>query len=113
MTCLSPALRRRCREETEVLRALSALGAAPDEMIVHAQTDWASITFSGVRHQLTYAFDGASAVDRGEGLIARLDEHDWKIAGQLVADARVLEVEQRVDPPRLVVDLEILLIEEA
>ena len=47
-------------------------------------------------------------------LVAELPDHEFAIAGQLVADAGVSEVEHRMVPdPRLLVRCELLLLEDA
>ena len=93
--------------------ALTALGDFRGQVLSHGEKAWASITFSGARHTLALLFAGEEAVEAGERLIAALPEHEFAIPGQLVADAAVTEVEQRLLPaPRLVVHCELLLLEE-
>ncbi|MCE2843487.1 MAG: hypothetical protein ACK44O_12700 [Novosphingobium sp.] len=56
---------------------------------------------------------GAAAVEAGEALIAALPDHEFAIPGQLVADASVVSVEQSPLPePRMLVELELLLLED-
>ena len=75
--------------------AISELSAHKGELLSHREKAWASITFSGTRHELCLRFTGQDAVDAGEALIAALPDHDFSIPGQLVADAGVAEVDQR------------------
>lgn len=80
----------------------------------HAEKPWASVTFEGARHTFELSFDGIKAVAAGETLIEALADHEFAIPGQLVAEARVTEVDQRVAPgPRLSVICELLLLKEA
>lgn len=52
-------------------------------------------------------------MEAGEDFIADLPEHEFSIPGQLVAEARVTEVEHRLLPtPRIVVQCEMLLLED-
>ena len=79
----------------------------------HDEKSWASVTFAGTRHRVELAFEGAEAVEAGECFIAFLPEHEFAIPGQLVADAAVTAVDHRLEPPRLAVTCELLLLEEA
>ena len=60
-----------------------------------------------------WAFDGADAVAGAERLIEALPDHHFTLHGHLVADAAVKAVDHTLDPPRLVAELELLLLEEA
>ncbi|MFT4055901.1 MAG: hypothetical protein QM681_15465 [Novosphingobium sp.] len=85
--------------------------AGPDaDLLSHAERDWASATFSGTRHTIVLAFEGAKAVAQGEAFIATLPDHEFTIPRHLVADAAVTSVEHRQDPPRMTVHIEVLLL---
>ena len=92
--------------------ALLDLAQGRATILTHAEKSWASVTFAGARHRLELLFDGAEAVEAGELFIAFLPEHEFDILGQLVADATVTEVDHRLDPPRMTVRCELLLLEE-
>ncbi|WP_432200087.1 hypothetical protein ACRAQ7_10495 [Erythrobacter sp. W53] len=93
--------------------AIMTLGGHHGQVLSHDEKAWASITFAGTRHSFSLLFAGAEAVAAGEELIALLPEHEFTIAGQLVADAAVSSADHRMLPsPRLVVDCEILMLEE-
>jgi len=92
--------------------ALLELAGGRATIITHAEKSWASVTFAGARHRLELLFDDAEAVEAGELFIALLPEHEFDILGQLVADAAVTEVDHRLDPPRMTVRCELLLLEE-
>lgn len=82
-------------------------------LIEHRQRAWASVTFSGTRHELAFAFEGAEAVGAGETLIDRAPDHEFAIPGHLVADVAVVEVEHAMLPePRMTVRLEVLTLED-
>jgi hypothetical protein len=107
-----PASARRSTGD-RLREALLALGDFRGEVITHTEKAWASITFSGSRHSLALLFAGEEAVEAGERFIAGLPDHEFAIAGQLVADATVTEAEHRLLPTaRLVVQCELLLLEE-
>ncbi len=111
LTC--PPVRPR-RDTTDELRhALLELAQGRATIVEHGEKPWASITFSGCRHRLELAFDGAEAVDAGELFVALLPEHEFAIPGQLVADATVTEVDHRLDSPLMRVHCELLLLEES
>lgn len=106
--------RARSRPWLPVLSALLELGEGKAELISHAERAWASVTFSGTRHTVRLAFDGAEAVAAGERLIEALPEHEFAIPRQLVADATVIGVVHSTLPaPRLAVEVELLLLEDA
>ncbi|MGB7419630.1 MAG: hypothetical protein WA918_10670 [Erythrobacter sp.] len=93
--------------------ALSSLARNQGQFLTHEEAPWSSITFSGTRHEITLAFEGAEAVAAGETFIAALPEHEFTVPGQLVADADVREVEHRfAAEERLVVTCVLLLLEE-
>ncbi|MDG5747060.1 hypothetical protein P8Q88_02615 [Qipengyuania sp. XHP0207] len=107
--------RTRTRRSTgdRLREALVALSGHHAQVITHSEKAWASITFAGTRHSFALLFAGAQAVEAGEQFIAELDEHEFALPGQLVADASVIEVEHRVVPdPRIVVQCELLLLED-
>lgn len=112
----SPPARHRAvrRGDAEKLgAALLKLAEHRARIVEQREQPWASITFSGTRHQLILNFNGMDAVAAGEDFIAILPEHEFTIPGRLVADATVGEVEHRMLPhPRLMVRCEVLLLEE-
>jgi hypothetical protein len=108
-----PRARRARRSVSDRLReALTELAQGRARIAGHRETAWASVTFAGTRHRLELLFEGAEAVGAGETFIAELSEHEFAIPRQLVADAAVVEVDHRLDPPRLAVSIELLLLED-
>ena len=109
------APRRPRRSAGDHLRsALQGLGEHHGQILTHTEKAWASITFAGTRHALSLLFAGEAAVEAGERFIAALPEHEFAIPGHLVADAGITEVEHRLLPaPRLIVQCELLLLEDA
>jgi len=101
------------REPRNKLReALLELAQGLATILRHDEKSWASITFAGARHRVELAFEGPEAVAAGELFIAFLPEHEFAIPGQLVADAAVTAVHHQLDPPRMQVSCELLLLEE-
>lgn len=112
MGSFSPTVAKQVGAWRELEAQLLQLAGGDGLILVHSSKAWASTTFQGERHSLTIAFDGLTAVERGHGLIAELPEHEFTIAGQLVAEATLTSADGRADPPRLTAELEILLLEQ-
>ncbi|MEM9501462.1 MAG: hypothetical protein AAF941_06400 [Pseudomonadota bacterium] len=115
-----PSLSRRARRyrpkrttADRVREALLLLAEGRASLLTHEEKAWSSITFTGTRHEVMLDFDGAEAVEIGEEFIAKLSEHEFRIPGQLVADATVREVDHRFgEDERLVVTAVLLLLED-
>ena len=110
------ARRIRARRTTSdrLQEALLILAEAQGQMLSHSEKPWASITFSGSRHELMFDFAGPEAVAAGERFIAALPDHEFAIPGQLVAEATVSEVDHVMHPaPRMIVTVTLLLLEDA
>ena len=105
---------RRAMAISEHLREqLLGIGGGNGRVASHAEKAWASLTFSGARHTLCLVFAGPEEVQAGEDIVSVLSEHEFSIPGQLVADAAVTEVTHKLgDAPRMVVTVELLLLEE-
>lgn len=96
-----------------VRSALGKLAAGRGHIISHEEKAWASITFSGTRHQVVMEFTGIDAVVAGEELIERLPDHEFTIPGHLVADATITAVDHQFGPlERLEITTVLLLLEE-
>ena len=97
-----------------VREALLALADNKADLLTHEETAWSSITFAGTRHEVMLDFHGEDAVVAGEDFIACLPEHEFRIPGQLVADATIKEVDHRFGADeRMVVTAVLLLLEES
>lgn len=106
-------LRARPTTADRVRAALMVLTEGQGTLLRHAETAWASITFSGTRHEVVHEFHGTDAVAAGEELIERLPDHEFAIPGQLVADASITQVDHRFGAmERLEVTAVLLLLEE-
>ena len=113
LVAAKPPKRARKTPADRLRDALLALGEHRGQLLAQSERAWASITFAGARHGVTLLFAGEDAVAAGERFIAALPDHEFELAGQLVADATVTEVEHRLLPsPRLIVTCEVLLLEE-
>lgn len=108
------ALRERCGAATRLRRDLVGLADGFGKLLSHEERAWKSITFTGTRHIVRLRFEGAAAIAGGERLIAGLADHEFKLPGQLVAEAVIVAVRHHVaiDPPFMEIDAELLLLEE-
>jgi len=96
-----------------VFLAVLTLAEGRADLLAHVEKPWASITFSGSRHEMTLDFNGAEAVAAGERFITLLPDHEFTLPGHLVADACINSVNHRMVPePRMVVEVALLLLEE-
>lgn len=82
------------------------------QLLAHREESWASVTFSGTRHSVKLRFEGIEAAIIGEAMIEELPEHEFTIAGQLVADCAVSSIERTVNPLALTIEVDLLLLEE-
>lgn len=96
----------------QVITALLTLSDMKAELVRHAEHPWASASFSGSRHTVTLRFNGIEAAIVGEAMIEELPEHEFTIAGQLVADCSITSTERTVNPLTLTFEVDLLLIEE-
>ena len=92
--------------------ALLILAGGHGRITRQTEANWASITFAGTKHSFDIIFEGEAAIEVGEDFIAELPEHEFTIAGQLVADAEIVKVDHRAAPPLLKVTCEVLLLDE-
>ena len=96
-----------------LIAALEHLAGGRATLLRHRQRPWASITFSGTRHELNFRFSGAEGVATGEAFLADLPDHEFAIPRQLVADVEIKAVDHVLVPqPELTVELELLLLDE-
>lgn len=96
-----------------LLKALLELAGNQAELLSHAERAWASVTFSGSRHDVRLRFTGIEAIDAGELFIDTLPDHEFSIPRQLVADAAVLSVTHILQPePFMEVEVQLLLLED-
>lgn len=104
---------RRIAPSERLLREVREVAGPLAEIVSHAETPWASITFSGSRHTIVLRFAGCDAVSDGESFIALLPDHEFRMRGQLVADASVGRVDHEMLPtPMLEVECDVLLLDE-
>ena len=96
-----------------VVRAVLDLAGPEAQLVRHAETPWASVTFSGARHTIVLGFEGEQAMDAADLFIFALPDHEFTISGRLVADATIRAVDQSMQPsPRVQVEAELLVLDD-
>lgn len=78
-----------------------------------SQTDWASVTFSGARHQLRAVLEGPGAVGAAADFLAALGDMELPIPGHIVADIALVAEERREGGAWACLELEALTIEDS
>lgn len=97
---------------TAIIRAVLTLASGTAELEEHRGTQWASATFSGMRHAMRVRFSGSEGVAQGEWLAAILPEHEFRIRGHLVADLTIAQVHRRDEgEPAMTLTIEALTVE--
>lgn len=72
-----------------LVRALLARAGVSREqvrLVAYRATDWRSLTFTGERHELTLRIPGEDRATIARRLLDGLDEHEFTLTGQIVAD---------------------------
>lgn len=112
-SAVTVAYRPRRTLADRVRAALMQLTGGAGTVLGHEEKAWASITFTGTRHEVVLEFCGAEAVACGEELIERLPDHEFTLPRQLVADATITQVDHRFGAmERLEVTAVLLLLED-
>ncbi len=97
---------------TALIRAVLTLARGAAELEEHRGTAWASATFTGMRHAMRVSLLGEDGVRTGEWLASVLPEHEFRIAGHLVADIIVSEIHRREEGmPAMTLTIEALTVE--
>ena len=73
----------------QIAQALFDACCPRGRLVNHSETQWASATFSGARHNFTIRFDGPGSHTYADSLVERITADDVQIAGHLVADLTV------------------------
>lgn len=71
---------------------------------------WASVTFSGARHQLSFRLDGERAEAAAAAFLASLPTAEFKLRGHMLADLALVSEERR--PGQVRITLEALTVED-
>lgn len=71
---------------------------------------WASVTFSGARHELAFRLEGPGAEDAAARFLADLDAAEFELGGHILADIALVSEERR--PAWARIRLEALTVED-
>jgi hypothetical protein len=97
---------------TALIRAVLTLARGAAELDEHRGTAWASATFTGMRHAMRVSLLGEDGVRTGEWLASILPDHEFRIAGHLVADIAVTAIHRRTEGiPAMTLTIEALTVE--
>ena len=73
-------------EHALIAQIISKLSPATVTVIETYAKPWASVTFSGARHEIALLVEGSEALHVSEGLKATMKCEEFDIKGHLVAD---------------------------
>lgn len=96
-----------------LLRALLSRAAVPRDRILLTEirsTEWQSLTFIGERHQIELRIPGPEARETSVRIIGGLDQAEFNIPGQIVADVALIGEPRTNDDGSLTVKVEALTI---
>ncbi|MEA1014886.1 hypothetical protein [Sphingosinicella sp. LY1275] len=106
--------RRHQRPAARGLRADRASRPHLFEEIVSRQ--WASATFTGARHDLTFRLEGPNAWASADSFLDNLESAEFALRGHILADIALVSEERFADPagePRTRLRIEALTVEDA
>ena len=76
---------------------------------------WASITFTGSRHEIAFRLDGDGAPAAASAFLGKLDAAEFRLRGHILADIALVSEERLAGPegePRVRIRLEALTVED-
>ena len=98
-----------------LLRALLARAGVDRNRILLSDfrsTDWNSLTFAGERHEITLRIPGPGAVGVAALLIDGLEDADFTIPGQIVADITLAKPLEGQRDGSILIEIEALTVAE-
>jgi hypothetical protein len=99
---------------TGLIKALMELSDGSAQLIQHRGSSWASATFTGMRHIMELMFEGNEAIGKGDHIAEIIAEHEFMIAGHIVADIAIAEMFRRQEgDPVLTMKIEALTVEDS
>ena len=73
---------------------------------------WASATFIGARHELSFRIEGDHARTAADAFLRDLDAAEFRLRGHILADIALLSDERPDDPSSVTISLEALTVED-
>lgn len=88
---------------TALLRAIREKFRGGGELVFEdiRSRAWASVTFSGARHELTMLVTGAEATGAAARFAGTLDEAEFRLRGHILADIALVSSEAMAEGVRL------------
>ena len=75
---------------TEILRAIRKRAGKASLIVEDIRSrPWASATFSGARHRVTFRLEGPDAEDHAAAFLAGIEAAEFSLRGHILADIRV------------------------
>ena len=98
---------------TELLRSLCRTFVSFEVAFEEIRSrSWASVTFTGARHEVSFRVSGAGAAEAADRFIAHLEAKEFELRGHIMADI-ALVAEERPDGGDWVrISLEALTVED-
>jgi hypothetical protein len=98
---------------TALLRAIRVTFVTFRTVIEEVRSrSWASATFSGARHELTFRIEGAGAGAAADAFLAGLREAEFSLRGHILADIALVSDERREAEDTVTISLEALTVED-
>lgn len=91
-------IRRGITSGQRLAQALFDVAGPLARLVRHGETQWASATFTGARHNFILRFEGHDAVQDAERLAIAIADGDITIRGALIADLAVTRFTQTMLP---------------
>lgn len=73
---------------------------------------WASATFAGARHEISFRIDGEGAGAAADAFLANLSTTEFSLRGHILADIALVAEERRDDSESVRISLEALTVED-
>ena len=101
-----------------LLRALCARIERIDRVVFEeiVSRQWASVTFTGARHDLTFRLEGPNAWASADSFLDNLESAEFALRGHILADIALVSEERFAEPagePRARLRIEALTVEDA
>ena len=74
---------------------------------------WASATFAGARHELTFRIEGENAGEAADTFLATLTEAEFELRNHILADVALVAEERLEDENSVRISLEALTVEDS
>lgn len=77
-----------------------------------ASRPWASVTFCGARHRVSFVLEGADAAAAADAFVAGLAEAEFDLLGHILADIALVDEQREQDGERVRLTIEALTVDD-